>query len=203
MQFADVVRNRRMTRAFSIQAVDPEIILNIVDLASRAPSAGKTQGWHVVVLSGEDVTKFWDDTLAQDKRENFRWKGLLEAPVVALVLADPQAYVDRYAQDDKAHTGLGTSIEAWPTAYWTVDASFAAMTMLLALQDAGLGGLFFGVFFGEQQLRKRLMIPTDLQLIGAIALGWPSASSGDGDGRGISASRARRSPEEIIHYGHW
>jgi nitroreductase len=126
----------------------------------------------------------------------------LDAPVIALVFADPVSYVERYSEHDKAHTGLGESVEAWSTPYWTVDASFAAMTMLLAAEDAGLGALFFGVFQGEQQLRSRLGVPDAMQLIGAIALGWPLESEADKN-LGVSASRTRRSAEEIIHLNGW
>jgi nitroreductase len=76
------------------------------------------------------------------------------------------------------------------------------MTMLLAAEDAGLGALFFGVFQGEQQLRSRLGVPDAMQLIGAIALGWPLESEADKN-LGVSASRARRSAEEIIHLNGW
>ena len=207
MEFADVVRGRRMSRAFSSQPVDSELISQIVDLASRAPSAGKTQGWHALIITSSDTAKFWDDTLAVEKRESFRWKQLLDAPVIALVFADPLAYVERYSEDDKAHTGLGASTEAWPTPYWTVDASFAAMTMLLAAEDAGLGALFFAVFSGEQQLRARLHVPEAMQLIGALALGWPVARDAKIENskasKGASANRARRSAEQIIHLNGW
>ena len=190
-----------MTRGFSTRPVDAKLISQIVDLASRAPSAGKTQGWHALVITASDTAKFWDDTLAVEKRESFRWKQLLDAPVIALVFSDPLAYVERYSERDKAHTGLGVSAEAWPTPYWTVDASFAAMTMLLAAEDAGLGALFFAVFSGEQQLRARLCVPDTLQLIGAIAFGWPLES--DELNASASASRTRRSAEQIIHLNGW
>ena len=207
MEFADVVRGRRMTRAFSTRPVDSALISQIVDLASRAPSAGKTQGWHALIITSSDTAKFWDDTLAVEKRESFRWKQLLDAPVIALVFADPAAYVERYSEHDKAHTGLGASTEAWPTPYWTVDASFAAMTMLLAAEDAGLGALFFGVFHGEQQLRTRLCVPDAMELIGAIAIGWPDervvGNENPKTEKGLSASRARRSAEQIIHLNAW
>ena len=50
MQFADCVRSRKMVRAFRKAPVDSKLLDRIVDLASRAPSAGKTQGWHLLVL---------------------------------------------------------------------------------------------------------------------------------------------------------
>src|SRR5687767_9555323 len=110
-----------MTRAFSSDPVRPELLAELVDLASRAPSAGKTQGWHLVVLSGEETSRFWDVTLPGAERAGFAFPRLLDAPIVALPLADPQAYVDRYSEPDKRGSGLGRSADVWPAPYWTID----------------------------------------------------------------------------------
>jgi nitroreductase len=190
-----------MTRAFDGRPLDPGQLERLVDLASRSPSAGKAQGWHLVVLEGADTAGFWDVTLPPERRSQFTWKQLLDAPVIAIAFADPQAYVDRYAEPDKARTGLGLGTDAWPAPYWTIDASMAVMTLLLAAEDEGLGALFFGVFNHEAELRLRLMIPAQLQLLGAIALGWPAAASRAKSG--ASAARRRRRPDEIIHRGSW
>jgi nitroreductase len=172
--FADVVRRRRMTRAFTSDPVDRAVLDELVDLAARAPSAGKTQGWHLVVLEGAETGRFWDITLPAVRRDSFRWKRLLSAPIIALPLADAKAYTDRYSQPDKAQTGLGAGPDAWPVPYWTIDASMSVMTMLLAAEANGLGALFFGVFRGERELRQALGIPPGLELLGAIALGYPA-----------------------------
>lgn len=203
-EFAEVVRNRRMTRAFAETPVGRDTVDQLVELASRAPSAGKTQGWHLVVLEGDQTEVFWDTTLPKVRRDSFRWKRLLNAPVIALPLADAKAYVDRYAEPDKAQTGLGAGTSAWPVPYWTIDTSMAVMTMLLAAEDVGLGALFFGVFRGERELRQRLGIPASLELLGAIALGYPADDADDAvSGPGRSAGRRRRRAPQIIHRGHW
>lgn len=198
--FADVVRRRRMTRAFATTPLAAGLLEEFVDLAARAPSAGKTQGWHLVVLEGADTARFWDVTLPPMRRGKFKWQGLLDAPVILLPFADAKAYVDRYAEPDKAATGLGAGPDAWPVPYWTIDASMSVMTILLAAEDAGVGALFFGVFKGERELRQSLGVPPGLQLLGAIALGYP-ADGGTTTGR--SASRPRRAPSEIVHRGRW
>lgn len=187
-----------MTRAFSPDPIEAGVLDRMVDLASRAPSAGKTQGWHVVALEGADTARYWDITLPPPKRDTFRWQHLLDAPLLLIPLADPSAYVERYAEPDKARTGLGAGIEAWPAPYWTIDTSMAVMTLLLAAEDEGLGALFFGVFQRETDVRAELAIPDELQVIGAIAIGHPL----DED-QGRSAGRARRSPDEIIHRGRF
>ena len=197
-----------MTRSFLTREVEPDVIEKIVDLAARAPSAGKTQGWHLLVLQGEQVAKFWNQTFDAQHQESFRWPQLFSAPVIAVAFADPEAYVARYSEADKAATGLGAGTDAWPTPYWTVDAAFSVMTMLLAIEDACLGALFFAVFNGADQLRREFGVPDNLQLIGAIALGWASSESVDdgpgvNTGLGVSASRRRRPAKKIIHYEKW
>jgi nitroreductase len=178
-----------MTRTFEAGPVAPALLDELVDLAARAPSAGKTQGWHLVVLEGPLTALFWDATLPAERRPGFAFPGLLTAPVIAVPVAEPDAYVARYAEADKAATGLGAGPDAWPVPYWTVDASMAVMTFLLAAEQAGLGALFFGVFHGEAELRAALGIDARNEIIGAIALGWPAAD----ERRGRSAGRPRRS----------
>ena len=207
-EFRDVVRGRRMTRAFRTDPVDPAVLDRMVDLASRAPSAGKTQGWHLLVLEGAATARYWDTTLPEPKRSAFRWQQLLDAPVLMLALADPDAYVERYGEPDKERTGLGSSADSWPVPYWTVDASMSVMTLLHAAEDEGLGALFFGVFQREDEVRAEFDIPDSLQLIGAIALGHPLTVPGDPDvdmsgGSGRSAKRHRRTPDEIIRRNGW
>jgi len=188
-----------MTRAFLPEPIGKDVLHSLIDLALRAPSAGKTQGTHFVVLAGEDVAAFWNDTLPYEKRTTFRWKHLLDAPVIILPFVDPLAYVARYAEADKAATGLGEGVDAWPTPYWTVDGSFAVMSLLLAAHDAELGALFFAVFNGEQQLRTRLGVPEHMQLLGAIALGHAAQ---DGE-EGRSSVRPRKPLDEAIHQSRW
>jgi nitroreductase len=201
-EFADVVRRRRMTRSFKSDPLPAGLLEQLVDLANRAPSAGKTQGWHVIALEGEQTAKFWDITLPPMRRGRFKWQGLLDAPVLLLPFADAKAYVDRYSEPDKAATGLGVGPEAWPAPYWTIDTAMSVMIMLLAAEDAGLGALFFGVFKGERELRQALGVPPGLQLLGAVALGYP-ADPGKSEGYGTSAGRPGRGTEQIIRRGGW
>ncbi|RLE21157.1 MAG: nitroreductase family protein [Actinobacteria bacterium] len=202
-EFAEVVRNRRMTRAFESTPIESSVLDEVVDLSSRAPSAGKTQGWHLVVLQGSQTSIFWDSTLPAVRRESFRWKQLLSAPVIALPLADAKAYTDRYGEPDKVQTGLGAGQSAWPVPYWTIDASMSVMTMLLAAENVGLGALFFGVFRGERDLRQALGIPAELELLGALALGYPVGQAEESAGSARSSGRRRRTPAQIMHQGRW
>lgn len=187
-----------MVRSFHSQLVDELIINECVELASRAPSAGKSQGWNLLLLSGAETARYWDIALPSDRRESFGFANLLQAPHIALTLANPQAYLDRYSEADKQKSGLGESTTAWVAPYWTIDASFATMTFLLALHDQGVGALFFA-HTHETELRKQFNIPDHVEVLGAIAFGREQ----DETRQGRSSSRPRRHVSDIVHRSNW
>lgn len=201
MELRRALETRRMTRDFSEEAVPDELIYDLVGLSLRSPSAGKTQGWSLLVLTGSSRDEFWDLSLPIDRRPTFAWPGLLRAPVITLSFADPGAYVARYAEPDKSHTGLGEGVDRWGAPYWTIDGSMATMSLLLAAHDAGLGALFFAVFNSTDEIRRHFGVPEELQLLGAVALGWPNEASGQR--RGASSARPRRTAADAIHLNHW
>lgn len=186
-----------MVRRFEPRPVDPVLLEELLDLARRAPSAGFAQGTHFVALQGSDTAMFWDTTLPLDRRAEFPWPGLLDAPLIVLPMADEGAYRARYGEADKASTGLADG--AWPVPYWQLDAAMASMILLLAAVDAGLGALFFGVFGHETELCVGLGVPAGVRPIGAIAIGYPA----EGDRLSQSAKRGRRPLDEVVHHGRW
>jgi nitroreductase len=141
---------------------------------------------------------YWDATLAPERRATFRWPGLLRAPVLVIPCVRPGAYLERYAEPDKASTGLGVDLAAWTVPYWYVDGGAAVMAMLLAAVDEGLGALLFGPFGHEPAVRQAFAIPADVAVLGTIALGHPAP-----DEPGRSAGRPRRPVAEIVHRGTW
>ena len=186
-----------MTRAFDRRPVEPAVVDALVALARRAPAAGNTDGLDWVVLEGAGTATFWDTTMPAEQRQGFAFPGLLDAPVVLVPVADPGAYATRYAEHDKARSGLADPAR-WPVPYWSMDGAMAVMIVLLGAEDAGLGALWFGVFNEGEALAERLGIPADRQILGAVALGHPLPARA-----GRSADRARRPVAETIHRGAW
>lgn len=189
-----------MCRSFITTPIERASLDRVLDAGRRAPSAGNAAGTQFVVLEGPVETgRYWEVTMPAERRATFRWPRLLDAPVLVLPLAHASAYVRRYAEDDKAHTGLGESEDRWPTPYWTVDTAFAAMSILLAARDEGLGALFFGIFWRAADLLTDLGVPAGMEAIGTIALGHPA---GD-DEPGRSAGRPRPTLDDVVHRGGW
>ena len=190
-----------MIRAFTDEPVAPALVDHLIDLARRAPSAGKAQALDVVVLdSAKLVDAYWSATMTPEVRERFRWQGLLRAPVLLIVATRPDAYVERYAEADKARARLGETADAWAVPYWFVDAGASIEHVLLGAVDAGLGACEFGLFDHEPAVRARFGIPDDRRLVATIALGWPDP---DRDEPARSADRMRRPLDEIVHRGGW
>ena len=189
-----------MVRSYEDRPIAPDVLDRVLRHGLRAPSAGFTQGTELLVLEGREQTEmFWSATLDPDWRaRRGRQQGLERAPVIVLPMSHRQAYLDRYGEPDKA--GLGMDDESgWPVPYWDVDAGFAAMLLLLAAVDEGLGALFFGVFRGERELLDAFGVPAGFRPVGAITLGWPSAD----DRPSPSLARGHRSVDEQVHRGGW
>lgn len=199
MEFSEVVRTRRMTRDFTGEPLERAVVERCLDLAVRSPSAGKTQGWRIVGLLGDDTAAYWDAALPVVSRASFAFPGLLRAGFVGVVTVSPSAYVERYAEPDKARTGLGAGRSGWPVPYWTVDGAMATMTFLHALHDEGLGALFFAVAH-EHDVRGALGIPAESEIIGAVAAGHPVQGPVR---KGASAARRRRTGAEVVTWGRW
>jgi len=186
-----------MVRAYRPDPIDPAILERLLSDALRAPSAGNSQGTELIVLAGPDETaRYWDAAVPPERRATFAWPDLLAAPVLVLVLADRQRYLDRYAEPDKAATGLGDDPSSWRTPYWLVDGGMAVHTLLLGAVDAGLGAVLFGLFAREEAVRAALGVPQDRDVVGVVALGHPLPSR-----PGRSATRSRRQEDEVIHRG--
>lgn len=202
MELHEAIRRRAMVRSFSAEPLGRDEVDLILQAALRSPTAGNTQGTAWVALEGPDQTALYFDATTDEawRTRHKEWSdGLARAPVVLLAYISPDAYVDRYAEEDKATGGLGETAAAWPVPYWIGDAAFGVMTVLLAAVDAGLGACVLGAFRGEAELAARLDVPPGWRLFCAVLLGHPDG----GDHRSASLDRDSPKPSERIHRGRW
>lgn len=206
MELDVVIRRRRMVRSFADRPLPPGAADRMVRATLRAPSAGNTRGSAWVVLQGRPETdRYWLHATTDEWRARARrWPGLSRAPVVAVSVTSPSAYRDRYAEADKAASGLGaaaggdtTAAEPWPIPYWFADAAFCVHTLLLQATAEGFGACFLGNFRGEESVLGALGVPAGWRLFGAVVLGYPDGA----DHR--SPSLTRPEPAGRIHNGHW
>jgi nitroreductase len=200
VEFAEVVRRRRMVRDYDPdRPVPPDVVDRLLDHAVRAPSAGFTQGWSFLVLSGPaERERFWTATTEDERAGGSRWlAGMRRAPLIVVPHGSRSAYLDRYAEPDKGWTDRDEA--RWPVPYWHIDAGFAALLILLTAVDEGLGACFFGIPPGRvTTYRAAFGVPAEVAPIGAITVGYPAPGR-----RSRSLRRGRRPTAEVVHRGRW
>jgi nitroreductase len=124
MEYRDLLRRTHMVRRFRQDPVPDEVLHGILLAALRGPSAGFSQGTHLLVLVDHQTTRFWqittdprflrtDDEVATQPR------------VIVLPLSDKRPYLERYSKPDRIAAGLdverrglshtGISIQPWPS----------------------------------------------------------------------------------------
>ncbi len=202
MELHEAIRRRAMVRSFSREPVDRAVIDRLLHAALRSPTAGNTGGTAWVVLEGTAQTSaYFDATTDSGWRRHHRPRsdGLARAPVVLLAYSCADLYVARYREPDKSGSGLGEGRERWPVPYWTGDAAFGVMAVLLGAVDAGLGACILGAFRGERELAARLGVPNGWRLFCAVLLGKPDGA----DHPSASLDRPGPSPATRIHRGGW
>jgi nitroreductase len=199
VEFSDVIRKRRMVRAFTTEPVDPEVVARLLKAANRAPSAGFSQGYALLVLDQpEQLAPFWQ-LLTSRGDDVDRADPVTRAPVVVVPLSCKDVYLDRYARADKGWTDRDEA--RWPVPYWDIDTGFMAMLLLLAAVDEGLGALFFGIMpelIGP--FRELTGVPGQYVPIGAVAIGHPDTEA---DAGGSARVIKRRDLGDLVHRGRW
>jgi nitroreductase len=114
-------------------------------------------------------------------------------------LPDAHRYTQRYSEPDKIAFGMDDAAN-WPVKFWDIDAAMAAMLMLLAAVEEGLGGWFFGITHGEREFLDRFGVPSDLRPIGILGFGYRAE---DEQPSGSWMQRRRRPLEEQVHRNVW
>ncbi|MFF9481535.1 nitroreductase [Streptomyces sp. NPDC014733] len=162
MDVYEAVDTRRAVRAFSDEPVPKEILERVLAAATRAPSSGNLQPWHVYVVTGEPLAELKKRARARalagdagDEREYPMYPAELSSPYLDRFSA---AAAQRYtalgiARDDpgrsKKITALNTEAFGAPVALFCYldramgpaqwgDAGMYLQTVMLLLRAEGL-----------------------------------------------------------------
>ena len=188
-----------MVRNYTDEPVDPAVVDRALLHATRAPSAGFSQGWGFLVLdTPADVRRYWEVTAESLESPDAWLTGMMRAPVVVVPCSNKSAYLERYAEQDKGWEDRDE--QRWPVPFWHMDVAMASLLILQTAVDEGLGACFFGVPGREvAALRGAFGVPEEFMPVGAITLGHPAP----GGPQGSPATRPRRAVEDVVHRGAW
>jgi len=153
MEFEEVVRRRRMVRAFRPEPVPEEKILKLLRNAIRAPSAGHLQPWEFILVRDEGVKRRLG---AAALHQDF----IAQAPVVVVTCANTRRSGQVYGQRGIAFYSL-------------IDTAFASLLLLLTATAEGLGCCFVGAF-RDEEVAHILGLPPWVRPVGIIPIGYPA-----------------------------
>ena len=201
MEFADVVRRRKMVRNYTDEPVDPAVVDRALANAVRAPSAGFSQGWGFLVLdTPDDVRRFWAATVGDEIDDPDEWlrrhdaragrdRALLEQGGLPGSLRRARQGLDRPRRGPLAGAvlahGRRDGLAADPA-----DGGRRRPRLLLLRHPARV----------RRAVRAEFAIPTAFDPVGAITLGHPAATAG---AQGSPSRRRRKDLDEVVHRGNW
>ena len=201
MEFADLLRQRRMVRSYAPDPIPREQIERVVSVVRRAPSGGFSQGHRLVVVT-EEATRAEIARLAgeQEYVEMGLEPWISHAPVHVFVGTREESYHERYREADKLRDGEEIG---WPAPYWYVDAGAAFMLMQLAALDEGLVTGVFGVLPDRiAKLKELLGVPDDVHFVCVLTIGRSAEDPKESE-RVSRLTRRRLGLDELVRWERW
>ena len=197
--FLNLVRGRRSIRKFRQDPVPKEVVRNIIEAASWAPSASNRQDWEFRVVTSSPlkekmktiVRSYWESALNQTRSEAIReelqkyismFDWFSHAPALIIISAKrPESFL-YHILGDTADDVAGTEISA----------AMASQNLMLAAHASGIGSCCFtGPLIAQEKLKELLEMGKGRKIVCLIALGYPAEHP---------EAPPRKSVEKILKY---
>jgi F420 biosynthesis protein FbiB-like protein len=181
MEGLELLETRTSVRAFKPDPVPPDLLEQVLQAATWAPSAHNRQPWRFAVLSSleskarlaEDMGAEFVRDLAQDgasdaeaaERLERSRKRILHAPVAILICLDVTE-LDKYPDGDRQHAEVLMGVQS---------VAMAGENLLLAAHALGMGGVWVcAPLFAPVVVRYTLDLPIGWEPQGLVLLGYPA-----------------------------
>ncbi len=148
------ITGRRTIRRYKPTPVPKEVLVRCVDAARLSPSAANRQPLKYIIIDDESLLKSVFETL--------RWAGYLPG------------YKHREEEMPRAYIVI--LLDRNISAEAGYDAGIAAMSISMVAYDEGLGSCILGSV-DRDRLRNLLNVPSNLEILLVVSLGYPSERS--------------------------
>jgi len=148
------IKTRRSRRKFLDKDISNELLEKIIDAGRYAPSSMNSQPWEFIIVKEDEIKKKLAELKGKDNEEC-----LLGAKVIITVCIDMEKSATR----------------------WMEDGVCAAMNILLAIHELGLGAVYVTGYNNKETeitdgLKKALNLPRNIIPVVLIPLGYPDPS---------------------------
>ena len=148
----DIIKNRRSIREFTAQKIAPEIVDRLTEAMLWAPSAGNLQARRFYLV--------WNDKIKRELAEAAWQDFVATAPLVVVGCTDNII--------EKRYGDRGKNI------YTICDVACAIQNLLLTAHAEELACAWVSAF-DDKKVTKSLNLPTNLQPIALVPIGYSSA----------------------------
>ena len=160
MTAKECIKGRRSIRAFTQEPISHDLIADIVETASYAPSWKHTQIVRYIAVEGELKDKIAQCTSAYARNGEI----IAAAPMVIVVTIIKGR--SGFERDGSFSTHRG---EGWQM----FDAGVASEAFCLAAYEKGLGTVIMGIF-DDDKVAELLDIPEGRDVVALIPVGYPA-----------------------------
>jgi nitroreductase len=165
-QLLNLFFKRRTIRRFSSKPVPEEVVQRIVEAGQRAPTACNLQTYSVIWVR--------DDKLKNKVLDACKISGAIrEAPIIFVICAD----VYRLSQvlDYLGHNHCFRHGHGYLIKFMSImDACFVAENMTMAAECLGLGSVYIGSAFANDELIETLKLPENVIPLTLLCVGYPN-----------------------------
>ena len=160
MTAKECILGRRSIRKFKADAVDHELLKQIVETASYAPSWKHTQITRYIVVEGA-----LKDKIATEGTTIYPGNGTIIQNAPALVAVTVSKNRSGYERDGSFSTDRGDGWQMY-------DAGINAANFCDAAYEAGLGSVVLGIF-DFRKASQILSLPENTEAVALIPVGYP------------------------------
>ncbi len=160
MTAKECILGRRSIRKFKADPVSHELLAQIVETASYAPSWKHTQITRYIAIEGELKEK-----IAKEGTSLYPGNGTIISNAPVLVAVTVIKNRSGYERDGSFSTPRGDGWQMY-------DAGVASQTFCLAAYEQGLGTVILGLF-DQAPIEAMLQLPEDRELVALIPVGYP------------------------------
>ena len=163
MDVLEAIHKRRSIRSFTDQPVPEDVLCQILEAGTWAPSAGNMQAWEFVIVKDPDARRKLVDTTdagftARGGIYTQEW--IMQSPVVVVICYDVKRMTGRYG-----HKGR--------TLMTIMDCMLCVENMVLTATHFGLGTCCV-VGFNPLMLKELLPIPKEITPLLLLPMGYPA-----------------------------
>jgi len=147
MDVLEAIKQRRSIRQFTEQAIERELLEQILDAARWAPTAGNQQRWRFIVVT---------DPIVKEMVRKVS-PGIFATPAAFIVICAERA----------------PDASAWDEWTYLADCAVAAQNIMLAAHALGLGSCV-AISYARSALKEVLDIPDQVNPELIVTLGYPA-----------------------------